>query len=195
MRILRESDVAFVNSFFEERVDRLFELAARLHEALSSAGIEYRVVGGLAVYLYVEEAEPDAGRLTRDIDIVVRREDLQPIVSAVEPFGFTYRRAAGVDMLVDRAAPSAKRAVHLVFAGEKVRPEYETPVPSLASERKLRGVPLIPLRDLVRMKLTSFRAKDEAHLKDLDEAGLLTPDIEADLPPTLLERLRQMRRR
>jgi hypothetical protein len=28
------------------------------------------VIGGLAAYLYVDEHEPDAARLTRDIDIV-----------------------------------------------------------------------------------------------------------------------------
>ncbi len=45
------------------------------------------------------------------------------------------------------------------------------------------------------MKLTSFRAKDEAHLKDLDEAGLLTPDVEAGLSGVPRERLKQMRER
>ena len=44
--------------------------------------------------LYVEESEPDAGRLTRDIDIVVRREDLQAIAKAIESFGLRYRRVA-----------------------------------------------------------------------------------------------------
>jgi hypothetical protein len=98
-------------------------------------------------------------------------------------------------MLVDTSTPSAKRAVHLVFAGEKVRAEYPAPVPALSTKRELQGVPLIPLPDLIRMKLTTFRAKDEAHLKDLDEGGLLTPDLEAGLPPLLLERLQQMRGR
>ena len=45
------------------------------------------------------------------------------------------------------------------------------------------------------MKLTSFRAKDEAHLKDLDEAGLITPGIETGLSPILRERLAQVRAR
>jgi len=45
------------------------------------------------------------------------------------------------------------------------------------------------------MKLTSFRAKDEAHLKDLDEAGLITPDVEAGLSPVLAQRLAQGRAR
>ena len=55
----------FVNTFFEKRVDRIFDLAERVEEAFSAAGLEYRIVGGLATYLYVEELEPDAGRLTR----------------------------------------------------------------------------------------------------------------------------------
>ena len=176
-------------------MERLFELAGVLEKALSAAGIEYRVVGGLAVYLYVEEAEPDAGRLTKDIDVVVRREDLERVAAAVKPFGLDYRHVAGVDMLVQHGAPSARRAVHLVFAGEKVRPEYEEAVPTLSGGRKLQGVRLIPLSDLIRMKLTSFRAKDEAHIKDLDEAGLITPEIERDLSPKLLERLQQTRSR
>jgi hypothetical protein len=51
----------FVNSFFEERVEQLFDLAALVERIFSSAGLEYRLVGGLAVYLYLEEREPDAG--------------------------------------------------------------------------------------------------------------------------------------
>lgn len=106
-----------VNSFFEKRVEQLFELAERVEKAFSSAGLEYRVVGGLAAYLYVEEADPEAGRLTRDIDIVVRRTDLRKIAEAVEPFGLEYRNVAGVDMLVQAGAPSARRAVHMIFTG------------------------------------------------------------------------------
>jgi hypothetical protein len=75
----------FVNTFFEKRLEQLFDLARRVEQAFSSAGLEYRVVGGLAAYLYVEDREPDAGRLTRDIDIAVRRDDLQEIAKAAEP--------------------------------------------------------------------------------------------------------------
>src|SRR4029079_11439057 len=114
----------FVNTFFEKRVEQLFELAERVEKAFSSAGLEYRIIGGLATYLYVEEVEPDAGRLTKDIDIAVRRADLERIKQAVEPFGLQYRHGAGVDMLVQAGEPSARRAVHMIFAGEKVRQDY-----------------------------------------------------------------------
>jgi hypothetical protein len=185
----------YVNSFFETRVEQLFTLADVVERAFASAGLDYRVVGGLATFLYVEEREPDAGRLTKDIDIAVRREDLDAIKKAVEPFGLLYRNVAGIDMLVQAGQPSARRAVHMVFTGEKVRAEYAEAVPEMGEFRTLRGVRLVPLTDLVRMKLTSFRAKDETHVKDMDEAGVITPEIEAALSPLQLERLRQTRAR
>ena len=43
------------------------------------------------------------------------------------------------------------------------------------------------------MKLTSFRLKDQAHLKDLEEAGLMTTEMEAGLPEILRDRLAQVR--
>src|ERR1017187_10564938 len=159
----------YVNTFFEARVERLFDLAELVEKIFSSAGLEYRLVGGLAAYLYVEEMEPDAGRLTKDVEIAVRREDLERITRAAEQFGLEHRHAAGVDMLVQPAQPSARRAVHLVFAGEKVRPDYVEPAPEIGLYRRVRGLRLIPLEDLVRMKLTSFRANDEAHLKRSEE--------------------------
>jgi hypothetical protein len=185
----------FGNVFFETRVEQLFDLGRLVDTVFATAGLEYRVIGGLAVYLYVEDADPDAGRLTRDIDIVIRRQDLKKIAEAANAFGLEHRHIAGTDMLVQAAGPSARRAVHLVFAGEKVRPDYPEAAPDLSSGRTLRGVRLIPLVDLVRMKLTSFRAKDEAHLKDLDQAGLITPEIESSLSAVLRQRLSQARAR
>ena len=187
--------MTFVNTFFEKRLERLFDLARLVEDAFSSAGLEYRIVGGLAAYLYVEEAEPDAGRLTKDVDIAVRREDLERIAQAVAPFGLEYRRTAGVHMLVQKAEPSARRAVHLIFSGEKVRPEYAETAPELGSGRHLQGVRVIAIESLIRMKLTSFRLRDQMHLKDLEEAGLLTAEIEASLSPILRERLAEVRAR
>jgi len=185
----------YVNTFFEKRVKQLFDLAELVEKVFSSAGLDYRVVGGLAAYLYVEEAEADAGRLTKDIDIIVRRQDLEKIAKAVETFGLQYRHVAGVDMLVQRGQPSARRAVHMIFTGEKVRQEYSEPAPEMGDSRTIQGVRLVPVADLIRMKLTSFRLKDQMHLKDLDEVGAITPEIESNLSEILLEKLAQVRAR
>jgi hypothetical protein len=183
----------YVNTFFEERVQNLFALADLVEKAFSAAGLDYAVVGGLATYLYVEEREPDAGRLTRDIDIVVRRADLPAIAQAVKPFGLEYRHVAGVDMLLQKGQ-SARRAVHLVFSGEKVREQYPEATPEMSPPRILRGVRLVPAEDLIRMKLSSFRLKDRMHLKDLDDAGVITAEIVESLGEEHRARLEEVRR-
>jgi len=179
---------------YDRHVQQLFDTIDRLARALAQAGVEYRVVGGVAVFLHVHERDPLAARLTRDVDVAVDRRDLEAIVKAVRPAGFEYRHAAGVDMLVDANEPRAKSAVHLVFVGEKVRPEYAEPVPPFSpAVRTTEGVLLIAVADLVRMKLTSFRLRDRVHLQDLDAVGLITPEIEAGLPSALRDRLRDLR--
>ena len=179
---------------YDRHVQQLFDVISRLAQAFAQAGIEYRVVGGVAVFLHVHEHDPLAARLTRDVDIAVDRHDLDAIVEAVRPLGFQYRHAAGVDMLIDTREPRARSAVHLLFVREKVRPEYLEPVPDFSPPvRTIEGVLLAPLADLVRMKLTSFRLRDRVHLKDMDAMGLITPQIEAALPQALRERLPQVR--
>jgi len=97
-------------------------------------------------------------------------------------------------MLVDAAQPKARSAVHLVFVGEKVRADYPEAVPELSPAAETpEGILLAPVADLVRMKLTSFRLKDKVHLQDLDGVGLITPEIEAQLPGVLRARLRELR--
>jgi hypothetical protein len=183
-----------VNTFFENKVDQLFEVAGRLAKALSEAGIEYRVVGGFAAYMHVNEVEPMGARLTRDIDVAIERADLDAIIEATRPYGFRYRHAAGVDMLVDAEAPKAHSAVHLLFIGEKVREEYTEAVPVFSPAVKYEnGISIISVADLVKMKLTSFRLKDRVHIQDLDGAGLITAEVEAQLSPLSKARLQEVR--
>ena len=144
--------------------------------------------------MHVNEIEPMAARLTRDIDVAIDRKDLDAIAEATRPFGFRYRHAAGVDMLVDAEEPKAHSAVHLVFVGEKVRKEYTEPVPAFSQPARYgNGISIISVADLVKMKLTSFRDKDRVHVRDMDGVGLITPEVEAGLSPALAERLRHIR--
>ena len=86
-----------------------------------------------------------------------------------------------------------RSGVDLVFLGEKVRPDYLDTVPDSPAVRGLHGLPIAPVEDLVRMKLTSFRLKDRVHIQDLDGVGLITPEIERTLPPALQARLADVR--
>jgi hypothetical protein len=178
----------------DQHVQQLFDVLERLHSAFTGAKIEYRIIGGLAIFLQISERSHDAARLTRDVDVAVDRKDLERITNAVESFGFRYRHVAGVDMLVDAKEPSARSAVHLIFVGEKVRREYLEPVPDFTQPTVTKeGILLASVLDLARMKLTSFRLKDKVHIVDLDSVGLITPEIEQALPQALRVRLDQVR--
>jgi hypothetical protein len=182
------------NVVFDEMEARLLNLLDRAEAVLRDAGVAHRIVGGVAVYLHVSNAEEEAGRLTRDVDVAIRREDLDRISEAATRHGFVLRHVAGLDMLLDAAKPKARSGIQLVFAGEKVRPDYPESAPDIAGEPAVvRGYWLMPVPDLVRMKLTSFRLKDRVHIQDMDEVGLITAEIEAELSGVLRERLAHIR--
>jgi hypothetical protein len=178
---------------YDIHMDQLFERLRRFHAAMDAAGLSYRIVGGVAAFFHVYDREPDQARSTRDVDAAVARVDLPRIIVAAEKAGFRHKHAAGIDMLVDADQPGARSAVHLIFIGEKVRPEYLAEIPASDPVRTKEGIWICPVADLVRMKLTSFRLKDKVHIQDLDGVGLITPEIEAALPEPLRERLHEVR--
>lgn len=182
-----------VDTVFEVLVENLLGAMRRLHEALATAEIPYEVVGGMAVFLHVDRVDPELARLTRDIDVCVRRVDLDRIKAAVAPYGLVYRRVEGVEMLLDEAEPKAHKAIHLLMAGERVRPEYSEPTPDLGTGEMVMGARITSIDHLLRMKLTSFRLKDQVHVQDMDHAGLITQSMDEALPPLLRERLAQVR--
>ena len=180
---------------YDSHVEQLFNRIHQLHSVLNVAGVPYRIIGGMAVFIHVFEKDPLRARLTSDVDAGVYREHLPAIVSAAERAGLTYRHVAGVDMLVDKDQPRARSAVHLVFLNEKVRPEYTETIPDSPPAITAEGIFLASVADLVWMKLTSFRLKDQVHIQDLDSVGLITPEIEEALPDLLKKRLQEVRAR
>ncbi len=178
---------------YDTHVEQLFSRLHELHNLLTGAGIPYRIVGGLAVFLHVSERDPIRARLTSDIDAAVRRQDLESVIAAAQQIGWNFRHVAGIDMLVEGSEPKVRSAVHLVFLGEKVRPDYVEPVPASMPERTSEGIFLAPVADLVRMKLTRFRLKDRVHIQDLDAVGLITPEIESQLSSFHQTRLAEVR--
>lgn len=179
---------------YDNRLDQLTAAAERVCHVLNEAGIEYRVVGGLAALFHVESRDPLAARLTKGVDLAVDRADLPRIADAVRNLGLEYRHVAGVDMLVDRESPKARTGIRLLFAGEKVRPQDLEPVPRLTVPTVTEaGILLVAAAELVRMKLISFRQRDKTHIIDMDSVGLITPEIESGLSEALQERLEKVR--
>jgi hypothetical protein len=183
-----------LNLVFEERLFNLVSILEKIAEPFAAAAIPYEVVGGLAVLIYVEEANPEHSVLTRDVDILVSRSDLDRVVTVAQSRGFRFRHAAGVDMLL--YGDKAVNAIHLVFSGEKVKASQAIPNPQVSPEQKSiqgRQLPVISVAELVRMKLSANRDKDRVHIRSMDAAGLITPQMERELPESLRARLKHVR--
>jgi len=180
-------------TIYDTHVEQLFDRIQQLHQLLTAAGIPYRIVGGMAVFIHVSERDPLRARLTSDVDAALDRRYLPVVIEAAQKVGWVYRHVAGVDMLVEAAQPKARSAVHLVFLNERVRPEYGDVVPASPPVETREGILLAPVADLVKMKLTSYRLKDRVHIQDLDGVGLIDAEMEAGLPEVLRQRLAEIR--
>jgi hypothetical protein len=162
----------------------------RICGALGAAEIPYALVGGQAVALWVATKDPAAVRTTKDVDILLDRNLLPKARAAAGEAGFDYFEVLGVGMFLDRSDPNPRQGVHLVWADERVRPADEYPVPALTKRRELApGFFVVPLPDLVHMKLQAFRDQDRVHLRDLIEVGLVGRSIHSTLPTELAARL------
>jgi len=173
-------------------VEKVRERLLRASAALDKAGISYAVVGGNAVASWVSAVDEAAVRNTQDVDLLLRRSDLDAATAALAQVGFVRRHVAGIDLFLDGPKAKARDAVHIVFAGEKVRPEYLLPAPDVVESEKALSYRVLTLEALVRMKLTSFRRKDQMHLLDLLEVGLIDPSWCQRFPPELGARLQEL---
>ena len=131
--------------------------------------------------VHVEEVDPEQSVLTRDVDLMIRRSDLQHVIDIAQKHAFHHRH---------------RNAVRILCSGEKVRPTQVLPNPEIAPELKNlqgRNVSVISIPDLIRMKLSSYRLKDQLHVQVMDAAGLIPSDIESRLPKELFTRLTAVR--
>jgi hypothetical protein len=164
----------------------------RATRALDAAGVPYAVAGGNAVAEWVGRIDEGAVRNTRDVDLLLHRNDLPAARIALEAAGFVYYQLLDVDMFIDGPQGRPSEAVHLLFAGEKVRLDDEFELPNLDQSERAAEFQVAKLEALVRMKLTSYRRKDQVHLLDLIGVGLLDATWPARFPPPLGARLQQL---
>jgi len=173
-------------------VEKVRERLLRATAALEQAGIPYAVTGGHAVAAWVSRVDEAAVRNTQDVDLLLRREDLDAATAALVQVGFVRRHVAGVDLFLDGAQAKARNAVHIVFAGEKVRPEYALPAPLVTDAEQTPSFRVVNLEPLVRMKLTAFRRKDQVHLLDMLDVGLIDASWCQRFPLELAQRLQEL---
>src|SRR5450432_1575978 len=82
-------------------VERVRDRLVRVSAALAAAGIPYAVAGGNAVAAWVATVDAAAVRNTQDVDILLRRADLDAANQSLQSAGFIRRHAAGIDLFLD----------------------------------------------------------------------------------------------
>src|SRR5205809_7259440 len=87
-------------------IEKVRQRLLRAARALEQAKVPYAVAGGNAVAAWVSRVDEAAVRNTQDVDIVLRRENLDAAREVMERAGFVYRHVAGIDMFLD--GPNAK---------------------------------------------------------------------------------------
>lgn len=173
-------------------VEKVRQRVRRASSALEAAGIPYAVVGGNAVAAWVSRVDEAAVRNTQDVDILLRRSDLDAAEAALGQAGFVRRHVKGIEMFLDGPNAKARDAVHIILANEKVAPSSPEPAPDITQAELSGNLRVISLPGLVRMKLSSFRDKDRVHLRDLIEVGLIDESWCERFPPELAHRLQSI---
>jgi hypothetical protein len=157
----------------ERAVEKVKDRLRRVTRSLNAANIPYAVIGGNAVQHWVSQVDESVVRNTQDVDIILNESDLEKAIPVLEAAGFIFRRAAGITMFLDGPNAKARDAVHVVFAGKKVREEYTEAVPEIDQYEWMEDARTLPFERLVKMKLTSFRDKDRVHIRDMISIGLI----------------------
>jgi Uncharacterised nucleotidyltransferase len=189
------SSLQFGPVSWERMIRAVEKVRARMERAiaaLESAGIPYAVAGGNAVAAWVSRVDEAAVRNTQDVDILLRREDLERAKAALGAAGFIFRHVKSIDMFLDGPDAKARDAVHVIFAREKVRPDSLVPSPDVTEANSAGPFDVVDLEPLVRMKLTSYRLKYRVHLLDMIDVGLIDASWTERFPAELAARLQEL---
>ncbi len=180
-------------------IEKVKQRLMRATAVLGAAGIDYAVIGGNAVAAWVSRVDDSVVRNTRDVDLLVRREDMPAIAAAMEAAGFLHRSVSilggkgRIEMFLDGPGAKAREAVHLIFAREKVNPESPEPSPGVEEvDTEASEFRLVALEALVTMNLASFRRIDRVHLRDMLEIGQIDATWLERVPPSLRDRLQEL---
>lgn len=171
-------------------VDKVAKRLKKIVGALEADKVPYALVGGQAVALWVAKKDPAAVRVTKDVDLLLRREDLPAARAAARKAKFEYFEVLSVGMFLERNDPNPRNGVHLVWAGEKVRAADTLPAPSIDERVTLEPErQVVTLPALVAMKLEANRDQDRVHLRDMIGVELVDRQMLKHLPKELAARL------
>lgn len=164
----------------------------RVTAALNAAGIPYAVIGGNAVAEWVGRVDDGAVRFTKDVDILLRRQDMPWVTDVLQQAGFYFGESLGVPFFLDSPNAKPSSAVHVIYADETVKPSDVAAAPSVDDVDSGEHFRILSLEKLVQMKLTAYRDKDKVHLRDMLGVGLIDASWPQRFPAPLAARLQEL---
>ena len=146
-------------------VDELHAIAAALH----AGGVRYAICGGVAVTIH------GATRSTKDLDLLVQRDDVDRVLELVRPLGYKF---AALPMTFDEGTPRERHVQRV----SKVDGRYHLLLDLLLAEGALDGtlddaleidlaegpIRVVSKATLIRMKRLANRAQDVADVEKLE---------------------------
>lgn len=168
-----------VDLFFMQQ-GKVYDTLRNLSQSLSRAGIDYAVVGGMALVIY------GYVRTTQDVDLILSQEGLEQFRQSLVGRGFVPAFPGAKRMFRDTATGVT---IEILITGEfpgdgKPKP-VSFPDPAVASVEQ-DGIRVIQLSRLIELKLASgLSAADR--LKDLADVQELIRVL--NLPASLVEQL------
>ena len=190
--LLREQGGPYVFDRMFSAVEKVRERLDRACQALNSADVPYAVIGGNAVAAWVATRDEGAVRNTRDVDILLDPKDSDAATIALEAVGFHRVVTMGTTMFLDGEDGKPSEAVHVIWAGQKVKDSYPVAAPEVGQSREIEQKKIVELESLLAMKLVSFRDKDRVHIRDMIGVGLIDETWTTKFDPPLSERLQEL---
>lgn len=181
---LREGGMFFQN---ESEVQKSLR---RITGRLNDLGIDYAVVGGMALFLH------GFRRFTEDVDILVTRESLQRLHEALEGSGYRPPFAGSKNL---RDTENGVRIEFLVageFPGDGKPKPVAFPEPGLVAMEQ-EGIRLLNLNALIELKLASgmtglARLKDLADVQEVIKMLALPEALAEQLAPYVQEHYKEL---
>ena len=97
-----------------------------------------------------------------------------------------------VVMFLDGEDGKPSQGIHILIAGKKVKESYVSAAPVPTQSIDIDGKQIVDLVELVRMKLNSFRRKDQTHLIDMIQVGLIDDSWPEKFENELGQRLQEL---
>ena len=156
-----------------------------LSSAAAMAGLAYAQpqVPGVAPVATLAQAAAPAGSAAGEKSAWL---NLGQIYDRLVAAGYTDIRE--IERERDGYEAKARDAVHILYAGEKVRQADPFAAPRIDESEATDSFRVVALESLLRMKLTSYRRKVQVHIQDMIEVGLVDESWLARVPESLAGR-------